>query len=104
MDIYGAHKALQFGLFQRSEYTLDDFIQDIEIAEESIFGEIICSDFVHENEAVFDRKGVAILRASTTWRKATGKDVQLKYFVSVTQLKGQRTFIQTVNAFTFVYK
>ena len=47
-DIYGVHKAMKFGLLQRTDYSLDEFISDIENAEENVFGDTVISDFVEE--------------------------------------------------------
>ena len=48
MDIYGVHKAMKFGLLQRTDYSLDQLISDIENAEENVFKEPILSDFLED--------------------------------------------------------
>ena len=43
LDIYSAHKAMYFGRFQRVEYSLSEFIDDIKRADRNVFGEVIYS-------------------------------------------------------------
>ena len=38
-DIYGVHKALLFGQHQRDDYTVNQFVSDIEMAKKNIFGD-----------------------------------------------------------------
>ena len=53
VDIYGVHKALQFGQLQRTDYSHSEFLKNVTMADSDIFKENICTDFVSENETAF---------------------------------------------------
>ena len=54
MDIYGVHKALKFGQFQRSAYEFTEFRNDVENAEKTILSGTSWSHFLDTNAGRFN--------------------------------------------------
>ena len=52
-DIYTVHKAFNYGQFQRTEYKLSEFKNDVKKAENTIFGETSFAEMVSRNESLF---------------------------------------------------
>ena len=53
-DIYSVHKALKFGQFQRTAYSLNDFISDVNCAEVSTLDNDGYSKMISDNKKMFN--------------------------------------------------
>ena len=54
IDIYGVHKAMKFGQYQRADYGSKEFLNDLERAEKRSFGEAHCALYLRENVKQMD--------------------------------------------------
>ena len=54
IDIYSVHKALMFGQFKFTDYTNQQFLDNIQEAEKRVFGEAICSPVIEGHQSAFN--------------------------------------------------